>query len=78
MKLVADKHGRLCSAELFPPRTAFDATRQADGSIRLVELTAKEVPLVKPVRTREGFLMLPMKLSRESIRTALRVDRDAR
>jgi hypothetical protein len=78
MKLVADKHGRLCSAEIFPPHTTFDATRQPDGSIRLVELTAKEVPLVKPVRTREGSLMLPVKVSRQSIRAALRVDRDAR
>ena len=78
MKLVADKHGRICSAELFPPRTAFDATRQLDGSIRLVELVRGEVPLVKPVRTRDGFLMLPVKVSRKSIRAALRADRDER
>jgi hypothetical protein len=41
-------------------------------------LVEKEVPLVKPIRTREGFLMLPVKASRESIRAALRADRDAR
>jgi hypothetical protein len=38
----------------------------------------KEVPLIKPIRTREGFLMLPVKVSRESIRAAIRADRDAR
>lgn len=77
MKLVADKNGRICSAELFPPRTAFDATRQPDGSVRVVELVEKNAPLLKPVRTRQGFLMLPVKASRQSIRAALRADRDA-
>lgn len=78
MKLVADKNGRICSAELFPPRTAFDASRQADGSIRVVELVEKEVPVLKPVRTADGFLMLPVKISRQSIREAIRADRDSR
>jgi hypothetical protein len=78
MKVVADKNGRICSAALFPPRTAFDASRQADGSVRVVPLVEKDVPLVKPIRTREGFLMLPVKVSRERIRAALRADRDAR
>jgi hypothetical protein len=77
MKLVADKNGRICSAELFPPRTAFDASRQPDGSVRVVELVEKEVPLVKPIRTREGFLMFPVKASRAAIRAAIRADRDA-
>lgn len=78
MKLVADNNGRICSAELFPPRTAFDASRQPDGSVRLVELAGKEAPLVKPVRTPEGFLMLPVRASRQAIRSAIRADRDAR
>jgi hypothetical protein len=78
MKLVADKNGRIRSAELFPPSTAFDATRQADGSVRLVELVAKEAPLLKPVRTPEGFLMLPLKASRQAIWAAIRADRDGR
>jgi hypothetical protein len=78
MKLVADNHGRICSAELFPPRTVFDASRQPDGSVRIVDLGEKEVPLVKPVRTPEGFLMFPVKASRQAIRAALRADRDAR
>ena len=78
MKLVADKNGRICSAELFPPRTAFDASRQPDGSVRVTPLVEKEAPLLKPIRTREGFLMLPVKANRQSIRAALRADRDAR
>jgi hypothetical protein len=78
MKLVADKNGRICSVELFPPRTVFDASRQPDGSVRVVQLVEKEVPLIKPIRTREGFLMLPVKVNRESIREAIRADRDAR
>jgi hypothetical protein len=78
MKLVADKNGRICSAELFPPRAAFEATRQADGSVRVVELVEKKVPSVKPVRTAKGFLMLPVKASRKTILAALRVDRDSR
>ena len=78
MKLVADKHGRICSVELFPPSSAFDASRQPDGSVRVVELVEKEVPVVKPIRTREGFLMLPVKPGREAVLAALRADRDSR
>ncbi len=35
---VADKNGRLACKELFTPRKPFSAERQADGSIRVVEL----------------------------------------
>lgn len=49
MKLVADAHGRLCARELFPPATAFHATRQPDGSIRLIELVEKPLPVVRVV-----------------------------
>jgi len=78
MKLVADSRGRLTAADLFRPNTAFDASPQPDGSIRIVELVEKEAPLVKPVRTKEGFLMCPVKVSRKSIVAAIRADRDAR
>jgi hypothetical protein len=78
MKLIADENGRLACKELFTPRKPFSAERQADGSIRIVELVEKEVPLVRPVRTKEGFLMLPRKLSRKSIAAAVRAERDAR
>lgn len=78
MKLVADENGRLACKGFFTPRKAFSAERQPDGSIRLVELVEKEVPTVLPVRTKEGFVMLPRKLDRQTITAVIRADRDAR
>ncbi len=78
MRLTADDKGRLTCAELFPPRKTFDARRQPDGTLRLVEMVEKEVPVVKPVRTSEGFLILPVKIDKQLIRAAIRADRDAR
>jgi hypothetical protein len=78
MKLIADAKGRLTSADLFPPFKPFSAERQPDGSIRLVELVEKEVPILKPRKVRgkfswpEGF-----KPSRERIAAAIRADRDS-
>lgn len=78
MKLVADSKGRIASMELFTPGKPFSAERQPDGSIRLVELVEKEVPVVKMVRTKEGFLLLPSprRFDRKAIVAALRADRD--
>ena len=78
MKLIADENGRLACKEFFTPRKPFSAERQPDGSIRIVELVEREVPLVRPVRTKEGFLMFPRKLDRETVASAIRADRDAR
>ena len=78
MKLIADENGRLGCNELFTPRKPLSAERQRDGSIRVIELVEKEVPVVRPLRTREGFLMLPRKLDRKTISAAIRADRDAR
>ena len=77
MKLVADENGRLACKSLFTPKQAFSAERKPDGSIRLMELVEKEVPIVKPIRTKEGFLMLPVKLERKAVAAAIRADRDA-
>jgi hypothetical protein len=77
MKLVADENGRLACKELFTPRKPFSAERQPDGSIRVVELVEKDVPVVRPVRTKEGFLLLPCKLDRRTVSAAIRADRDA-
>ena len=49
-----------------------------DGSIRLVEIIEEEVPTIEPIRTEEGFLMLPVKLERKAISAVIRADRDAR
>ncbi|HQL80491.1 MAG TPA: hypothetical protein PLU91_20000 [Verrucomicrobiota bacterium] len=78
MKLIADANGRLACKELFTPRKPFSAQRQPDGSIRVVELVEKEVPVVRPRQTREGFLLLPQKLDRQTVSAAIRADRDAR
>jgi hypothetical protein len=43
-----------------------------------MELVEKEVPTVQPVRTRGGFLMLPVKLDRKTVAAAIRADRDSR
>ncbi len=42
-----------------------------------VDVTPLEAPLVEPVRTKEGFLMLPRKLDRKRVIAAIRADRDA-
>ena len=76
MKLIADSKGRLTSAELFPPFKPFSAERQEDGSIRIVELVEKEVRIVKPVMTKNGLIVSPVKIGREAIRAAIRADRD--
>jgi hypothetical protein len=78
MKLVADSNGRLACKELFTPGKPFSADRMPDGSIRLVELEEKAVPVVEPVLNPEGYLMLPCTLDRKSIAQAIRADRDAR
>jgi hypothetical protein len=41
-------------------------------------MVAKEAPTVRPVRAKEGFLMLPRALDRQTITAAIRKDRDAR
>lgn len=78
MKLVADSRGRLTAADLFRPNTAFDASPQPDGSIRLIELVEKEVPTVRARRVKGRWVGADIKLSRETIAAAVRADRDAR
>ena len=76
MKLVTDSRGRLTAADLFRPNTAFDASVQPDGSIRVVELVEKEVPVVKVKRNKDGTYNVPRLMTREEIRAAIRADRD--
>ena len=76
MKLTADIQGRLGSAELFRPKADFEATVQPDGSVRLVELT--QVPIVKPRRVDGRLRGADVRLSRETVATAMRAERDAR
>ena len=78
MKLVADSNGRLACKDLFTPGKPFSAERMGGGSIRLMELVENEVPSIQPVRTKDGFLMLPVKLDRRTVAAAIRADRDSR
>ena len=77
MTLKADEAGRLACPELFPPNSVFNAVPEADGTIRLRKLESNEVPIVEPVRTKEGYLMLPVKITGKQIAAAIRKDRDA-
>jgi hypothetical protein len=77
MKLIADAKGRLTAAEFFKPGQAFDASRLPDGSIRVVELVEKTVPVLKIKVNRDGSFECPPLMSRETIRATLRADRDA-
>jgi hypothetical protein len=77
MKLIADARGRLAAMGIFRPGTAFDVSRQPDGSFRVMELVEKEVPVVKFKKGRGGLFFSPVVLSREAVRAAIRADRDA-
>ena len=57
MKLKADNQGRIACREFFPPQAAFDVSRQADGSIRVVELVEKPAAKARLVR-RNGHTYL--------------------
>ena len=78
MKLVTDDRGRLTSAGLFRPNTAFDAEPQPDGSIRIVELAEKKPPVVRPKRVNGRLRLVGVNVSRELVAAAIRVDRDSR
>ena len=78
MKLIADSRGRLTAADLFRPNTAFDASVQPDGSIRVVELVEKKVPVVKVKFKADGSFECPRLMTRQQIRDTIRADRDAR
>jgi hypothetical protein len=77
MKLVADSRGRLAARDIFRPGKTFDVTPQPDGSIRLMELVERAVPVVKIKKGRDGLFSMPQPLTREAVRAAIRADRDA-
>jgi hypothetical protein len=78
MKVTTDDQGRLTCAELFAPDSTFDARRLPDGTVRITKVAENDVPVVKSVLTKEGLMVSPVKVSRETIRAAIRADRDAR
>lgn len=77
MKLVADSRGRLTAADLFRPNTAFDATPQSDGSIRIIELVEKKVPVVRAVKIKGRWIGNPsVKIDRQAVIESIRQDRE--
>lgn len=76
MKLIADSRGRLTAAELFKPGRAFDASVMPDGSIRIVELVEKAVPVAEVEFNRDGTIACSQRVSREEIFSTLRADRE--
>lgn len=76
MTVKSDDQCRVESRKVFKPNTSYGVEISPDGRVVLTELTQTDVPVVKPVRTQEGFIMLPVKISREAIRRAIRADRD--
>lgn len=77
MRLSSDDRCRIQNQKLFKPNTRYEGDLEMDGSIRLVELVEKEVPLVK-TRKAGGFVLVNAKIDRAAIRAAIRADRDSR
>jgi len=78
VKLTTDDHFRLRSQVLFKARTAYDAQKQADGSVIIRELVPLESKsrLVE-LRTYNGMLIGAEPLSAEEIARVTREERDA-
>jgi hypothetical protein len=78
MRLISDERCSVQSSDIFKPNTVYEAERQADGRVVLSEIDFDDVPVVEPVRTLEGFLIIPRKVDRKLIAAAIRADRDSR
>ncbi|MGH7951075.1 MAG: hypothetical protein ACREFE_04030 [Limisphaerales bacterium] len=76
MKLVADARGRLAAIHYFRPGKAFDVTPQSDGSLRIIELVEREVPVVKVKFKADGTFECPRLMNREQILDYIRAERD--
>jgi hypothetical protein len=79
MTVVVDSKKRI-KIPTAKPGDRFDVQIAGDGKVILTPLAPanKKVPVVKPIRTKEGFLMFPpdKRLDRATIRAAIREDRD--
>ena len=78
MKLVADENGRLACRSLFTPKKAFSAERQPDGSIRLIELVEREIPVVRARKVKGRWVGAAIRLDRSAIVRAIKADRETR
>ena len=75
--IVLDNKRRASFGPDFRPGDTF--VRSVNGNRVVFEkVGVVEAPLVKPRRTKEGWLMMPRKISSDLIAAAVRADRDAR
>jgi len=80
MTAVTDNKKRV-TIKTAKPGDRFDVQVAPDGTVILKPLVPKgeeDIPVVKPIRTKEGYLMFPpgQTLTREQIRTSIRQDRE--
>jgi len=73
--LKADNRSRVKLPDV-KPGTVFELTDNGPGRFSLVEVQPKDVPVVNPVKRKDGSYKWPVKLSREEITAAIRADRD--
>ncbi len=78
MKLTSDERGRLAGDGLIPSNTTFEAQTDTDGSIRLVEVSGLEVPIVSARKVGGRLIGAPIALDRKVVAPAIRAERDGR
>jgi hypothetical protein len=76
MTVTADSRKRVIIPAC-KPGEQFDVQASGDGAFLLRRLEPITAPVVKPVRTKEGFIMLRRKLDRRLVAAAIRADRDS-
>jgi hypothetical protein len=77
MTLKADNRSRVKLPDV-KPGTVFELTNKIPGHFNLVEVQPKDVPVVNPIKRKDGSYKWPVRLSREEIVAAIRADRDSR
>ena len=77
MTVTADSRKRVIIPAC-KPGERFDVQASGDGAFLLRRLEPVTAPVVIPVRTKDGFIMLPRKLDRRLVAAAIRADRDSR
>ena len=75
--LKADNRSRVKLPDV-KPGTVFELTENGPGRFNLVRIEPHDVPVVNPVKGKDGLYRWPVKLSRADVVAAIRSDRDSR
>ncbi|HEX3799799.1 MAG TPA: hypothetical protein VH413_13970 [Verrucomicrobiae bacterium] len=75
--LKADNRSRVKLPDV-KPGTVFQLVNSGSGHFNLVELQPTDVPIVNPIKRKDGSYKWPVKMSRKEIIAAIRADRDSR